>query len=75
MKQIVTSTSARNLLAFGLLLGTLSNAFGQGPTFTTIDFPGATTTTPWGINTRGDIVGVHVNVDKTPMGSLITIPR
>ena len=53
------------LLVLGCLLGATSNALGQGPTFTTIDYPGAATTTPWGINTRGDIVGQYVLGDVT----------
>lgn len=61
-----------HLLAFGLTLCATTNLLGQGPTISTIDFPGATTTTPWGINTRGDIVGVHVNVDKTTHGFLLS---
>ena len=60
------------LLAVGCLLGATSNVFGQGPTFTTIDYPGAATTTPWGINTRGDIVGLYVNADKSTHGFLLT---
>src|SRR5437016_2623743 len=60
------------LLALGCLLGATSNVLGQGPTFTTIDYPGAATTTPWGINTRGDIVGTYVNADKTTHGFLLS---
>ena len=61
------------LLALGFLLGTTSNVLGQpGPTFTTIDFPGAASTTPWGINTRGDIVGVYVNADKSTHAFLLS---
>jgi hypothetical protein len=52
------------LLALGFLLGAISNAFADGPTFTTIEFPGAATTYAWGINTRGDIVGGYVNADN-----------
>jgi len=52
------------LLALGFLLGATSNVFGQGPTFTAIDFPGATTTQAWGINLSGDIVGFYVSADK-----------
>src|SRR5437660_270124 len=44
------------LLALGLL-GATSNVFGQGPTFTTIDFPGAAFPFPSGINPQGDISG------------------
>ena len=43
----------------------------QGPTFTTIDYPGATSTTPWWINTRGDIVGLYTAAGLTH-GFLLT---
>ena len=36
----------------------------DGPTFTAIDFPGATSTQAWGINLSGDIVGFYVSSDK-----------
>src|SRR6266567_1782553 len=60
------------LLALGCLLGATSNAFGQGPTFTAIEFPGAATTLAWGINTRGDIVGGYLNADKSDHGFLLS---
>src|SRR5260370_6778385 len=59
-----------SLLALGFLLGT--HAFGQGPTFTTIDFPGAASTLAWAINNRGDIVGSYVNADKSDHGFLLS---
>lgn len=71
MKQIVTSTSVRNLFVIGLLLGVLSNAFGQGPTFTKVDYPGAASTLAWGVSTRGDIVGSYVGADKLTHGFLL----
>src|SRR2546426_12807716 len=49
------------LLALSFALGATSNIFGECSSFTTIDFPGATSTQPWGINTRGDIVGLYVS--------------
>jgi probable HAF family extracellular repeat protein len=61
-----------HLLALGLVLGAASNAFGQNPTFTTIDFPNATSTQAWGINSRGDIVGFYVNADKSSHGFLLS---
>jgi probable HAF family extracellular repeat protein len=60
------------LLAFSIALGTASNAFGQNPTFTQIDYPGATSTQSWGINSRGDIVGYYVNADKSTHGFLLS---
>ena len=57
-------------LALGFLLGVTSNVLADSPTFTTIDFPGATTTTPWSINTRGDIAGLYVSADRVTHGFL-----
>ncbi len=59
-------------LALGLTLGAAFNALGQSPAFTTIDFPGTASTTPWGFNTRGDIVGLYVNADKSTHGFLLS---
>ena len=53
-------------------LGVVSNVLADGPTFTTIDFPGAASTQPWGINTRDDIVGLFVNADKVTHGFLLS---
>jgi uncharacterized membrane protein len=47
-----------SLLAF-ILVSTAASAFVQF-TFTSIDFPGATFTTAFGINNRGDIVGAYL---------------
>jgi hypothetical protein len=58
------------LLAFGFLLGATSSVFGQGHTFTAIDFPGATATQAWGITLSGDIVGFYVSTDKATHGFL-----
>jgi uncharacterized membrane protein len=62
------------LYLFGLsfVLGATSNVFADGPTFATIDFPGATQTLAWGINTRGDIVGAYLNADKSDHGFLLS---
>jgi hypothetical protein len=60
------------LVALGFLLGATSNLLADGPTFTPIDFPGAASTTPWGMNTRGDIVGLYVNADKSTHGFLLS---
>jgi uncharacterized protein (TIGR03437 family) len=50
----------KNLLhMFSLALGITSAAFGQGGTYTTIDFPGATSTLAWSINKGGDIAGSY----------------
>src|SRR5882724_9539698 len=60
------------LLALSCALGAASNVLADGPTFTTIDFPGATQTLAWGINTRGDIVGNYVNADKSDHGFMLS---
>src|SRR5512133_298770 len=52
------------LLALGFGLGAAANLSADGPTFTPIDFPGATSTQAWGINPSGDIVGFYVSADK-----------
>ncbi len=56
-----------SLLTFAGAIG----AFG-GVTFTTIDYPGAASTQTWSINTRGDIVGNYVSVDKLNHGFLLS---
>ena len=58
-------------LALGFFLSATSNVLGQGPTFTTIDFPGATSTLAWAINTRGDIVGAYVSAYNSTHGFLL----
>ena len=59
-------------LALGMALGVASNVLADGPTFTAIDFPSAASTTPWGLNTRGDIAGLYVNADKSTHGFLLS---
>ena len=50
----------KNLLhMFSLALGITSAAFGQGGTFTPIDFAGSTSTLAWSNNKSGDIVGTY----------------
>ena len=65
-------SSPHYLFTLGTLLAGSLSLFGQSPTFSTIDFPGATTTTPWGINTRGDIAGLYVSADKATHGFLLS---
>src|SRR5258708_12489685 len=50
--------------ALGFLLGAASNLLADGGAFTAIDFPGATSTQAWGINSSGDIAGFYVSADK-----------
>src|SRR6185295_1316799 len=60
------------LLALSFALCATSNSFADGPTFTTIEFPGATLTNAFGINSRGDIVGNYMNADKSDHGFLLS---
>src|SRR5438132_3457577 len=53
------------LLALSFALGATLNVFGEGPTFTTIDFPGAESTQTWAINARGEIVGFYTSAGVT----------
>src|SRR5713101_8017785 len=59
------------LVALSLALGATPAVFGDGPTFTPIDFPGAASTQAWGINNRGDIVGTYTLADKSTHGFLL----
>ncbi|MEO8595675.1 MAG: hypothetical protein ABI759_20315 [Candidatus Solibacter sp.] len=59
-------------LALTLVLGAAVSARAAGPTFTSIDFPGATSTSAWGINTQGDIVGGYLAPDKSDHGFLLS---
>ncbi len=62
------------LLALSLLGTALgaSNVLADGPNFTAIDFPGATSTTPWGVNSRGVIAGLYTSGDKVTHGFLLS---
>ena len=66
------------LLALSLVLGITPAAFGQGGTFSPIDFPGSTSTLAWSINKGGDIAGTYTIAGlnhgfKLTGGKLITI--
>jgi hypothetical protein len=41
-----------------------------GTNFTSFDFPGATSTLAWGINSAGQIVGIYRDADAIPHGFL-----
>src|ERR1051326_7888599 len=60
------------LVALGLTLSAASNLFADGPTFTQIDFPGASSTQAWGINANGDVVGGYVSANNSTHGFLRT---
>src|SRR5690242_19491672 len=59
------------LFALSFALGATSNLLADGPTFTAIDFPGAASTQTFGINNRGDIVGIYTLADKSTHGFLL----
>src|SRR5262249_11030170 len=60
------------VLALGFALGPASHALAQDPTFTTIDFPGATRTFAFKINPSGDIVGQYLTADGVIHGYLLS---
>jgi hypothetical protein len=60
------------VLALSFALGAASNVRADGPTFTTIDFPGAVSTQLWGINPAGDIVGFYTLSDTSSHGFLLS---
>src|SRR5215831_20760384 len=60
------------LLVLGFVLEVSPKALaGEDPTFTTIDFPGASFTSAQGITPRGDIVGFYFRAD-VPHGFLLS---
>jgi probable HAF family extracellular repeat protein len=61
-----------HFIALSFALGATFNAFAVDPTFTAIDFPGATGTQTWGITPRGDIIGNYTLADKTTHGFLLS---
>ncbi len=64
-RRSISKHASGYLLTLIFALCATSNVFGQGPIFTTIDYPGAAATQPWGINTRADIVGFYVSGGAT----------
>jgi probable HAF family extracellular repeat protein len=64
--------SIRNRFAgvLTLAMGVAAIGLAQTPGYTTIDYPGATSTSAWGINNRGDVVGVYSLPDRTAHGFL-----
>jgi len=45
-----------------------------GANFTRIDYPGAATTSAWGINSAGQIVGNHLDTVNSPPRGFIAFP-
>lgn len=41
-----------------------------GTNFTSFEFPGATSSLAWGVNSAGQVVGVYRNADGIPHGFL-----
>jgi hypothetical protein len=60
----------RYLLALSFALGAISNVQGQEPVLTTLDFPGATQTQAWGINSYRDVAGIYTASDASGHGFL-----
>jgi uncharacterized membrane protein len=58
------------VVALSFALCATSNVLADGPTFTTIDFPGAAGTQAWGITISGDIAGWYVSADTATHGFL-----
>src|SRR5437870_2139906 len=58
------------LVASSLMLG--SSTLAAEPTFTTIDFPGATSTSAFDINGDGDIVGLYTGGNNKTHGFLLS---
>lgn len=55
-----------------LAFGAVFSAKADTPAFVTIDFPGTTATSVWGINAQGDIVGLYSLADKSAHGFLLS---
>ena len=53
-----------------LLMFLCASAAGAENRFTLIDYPGASSTPAWGINSRGDIVGYDTGADNNSHGFL-----
>ena len=66
MKHTIQSSS----LTLAVLIATAAFAADSGR-FTQIDYPGASLTQAWGINSRGDIVGLYTGADKNNHGFLL----
>src|SRR6266852_5819894 len=60
------------LLALSLVLGITAKSLAGGPTFTTIDFPGAVFTLLVDINDSGQIVGEYFNTLGIRHGFLLS---
>jgi probable HAF family extracellular repeat protein len=58
------------LLTLSFMLAGTANVPAQDPTFTTIDFPGATSTIAYDINDSGEIVGRYITADGIQHGYL-----
>ena len=60
-----------HLLALSLVLSAASTVLAEEPAPATIDFPGASSTQTWGINSRGEIVGFYVSTDNVTHGFVL----
>ena len=76
-----TVTQANDINAHGAIAGLYIDASGairgfvaEGANFTGLDYPGAASTRPWGINSAGQIVGNHFDTVNPPVRGFIAQP-
>jgi uncharacterized membrane protein len=67
----VTHHSICSFLALSFVLGIEPHVRGDQPSPATIDFPGASSTQSWGINSRGEIVGFYISADNATHGFVL----
>ena len=71
MRRHLQNENLRALALVGLAYGCLTPVGAQTALpFTTIDYPGATTTVAWAINNKGDVAGVYILANGTRHGFL-----
>jgi probable HAF family extracellular repeat protein len=63
-------TSNPTIALLGMLFGCAFAEAQTSPPYTTIDFPGATSTSAWAINNKGDVAGVYSLPNGTSHGFL-----
>ncbi len=69
---LLLATGFAILAIVGTLTNPASKALAESDTFTTIDFPGASSTSAFGINPRGDIVGQYDDSAGVTHGFLLS---
>ena len=71
MNYFARTFSAVALAALAPYQVSLGQQLPAAPSFITVDFPGATTTHLWGINSRGEMVGLYIAADASLIGFLL----